>query len=58
VVVFVVLGYLGVKPPEPTLNLMAKIGTLLYFAFFMLMPWWSEMGEFKPVPNRVTFAAH
>jgi ubiquinol-cytochrome c reductase cytochrome b subunit len=37
---------------------MAKIGTLLYFAFFMLMPWWSEMGEFKPVPNRVTFAAH
>jgi len=58
VVVFVVLGYLGVKPPEPMLNLMAQIGTLLYFAFFMLMPWWSAMGSFKPVPHRVTFAAH
>jgi ubiquinol-cytochrome c reductase cytochrome b subunit len=58
VVVFIVLGYLGVKPPEPVLNLMAQIGTLLYFAFFMLMPWWSAMGSFKPVPHRVTFAAH
>jgi ubiquinol-cytochrome c reductase cytochrome b subunit len=58
VVVFVVLGYLGVKPPEPMLNLMAQIGTLLYFAFFMLMPWWSAMGSFKSVPHRVTFAAH
>jgi ubiquinol-cytochrome c reductase cytochrome b subunit len=58
VVVFVVLGYLGVLPPEDTRNLIAKIGTLAYFAFFMLMPWWSAMGEFKPVPDRVTFAAH
>ena len=58
VVVFVVLGYLGVLPPEDTRNLIAKIGTLAYFAFFMLMPWWSAMGEFRPVPDRVTFAAH
>jgi len=36
----------------------SQIGTLLYFAFFLLMPWWSRMGEFKPVPSRVTFAAH
>jgi len=35
-----------------------QVGTLLYFAFFLLMPWWSRMGEFKPVPSRVTFAAH
>jgi ubiquinol-cytochrome c reductase cytochrome b subunit len=26
--------------------------------FFLLMPWWSRIGEFKPVPDRVTFAAH
>jgi len=58
VVVFLVLGYLGVQPPEELRNLVAKIGTLLYFAFFMLMPWWSAMGEFKSVPDRVTFAAH
>ncbi len=57
-VVFLVLGYLGTQPPEPTLTLIAQAGTLLYFAFFFLMPWWSRVGEFKPVPERVTFVAH
>jgi cytochrome c1 len=28
--------------------------TLLYFSFFLLMPWWSAMGTFKKVPDRVT----
>ncbi|MEK9774819.1 MAG: cytochrome b N-terminal domain-containing protein, partial [Quisquiliibacterium sp.] len=58
VLVFVVLGYFGVLAPSPIGNLFSKIGTLLYFSFFLLMPWWSRMGEFKPVPDRVTFAAH
>lgn len=57
-VVFLVLGYLGTQPPEPVLVVTAQIGTLLYFAFFLLMPWWSRVGQFKPVPERVTFAAH
>jgi ubiquinol-cytochrome c reductase cytochrome b subunit len=30
----------------------------VYFGFFLLMPWWSRLGTFKPVPDRVTFAAH
>jgi ubiquinol-cytochrome c reductase cytochrome b subunit len=30
----------------------------VYFAFFALMPWWSRMGSFKPVPERVNFKAH
>jgi ubiquinol-cytochrome c reductase cytochrome b subunit len=34
------------------------VGTLLYFAFFLLMPWWSRMGEFKTPPERVTFHPH
>jgi ubiquinol-cytochrome c reductase cytochrome b subunit len=58
VVVFLVLGYFGVLAPSPIGSLFSKIGTLLYFAFFLLMPWWSRMGQFKPVPERVTFAAH
>ncbi len=58
VVVFLVLGYFGVLAPSPLGNLISKIGTLLYFAFFLLMPWWSRMGKFKPVPDRVTFHAH
>jgi ubiquinol-cytochrome c reductase cytochrome b subunit len=39
-------------------SLLSMIGTVLYFAFFLLMPWWSEMGEFKKVPDRVVFHAH
>ncbi|MDT3679464.1 MAG: cytochrome bc complex cytochrome b subunit [Burkholderiaceae bacterium] len=58
VVVFLVLGYLGTTPVSPTNSLFSKIGTLLYFAFFLLMPWWSSSGRFKPVPERVTFHGH
>ena len=58
VVVFLVLGYFGTQPPSPINERASQVGTLLYFAFFLLMPWWSRMGEFKPVPSRVTFAAH
>ncbi|MEO8280235.1 MAG: cytochrome bc complex cytochrome b subunit [Ideonella sp.] len=58
VFVFLVLGYLGVQPPSPTGERISQIGTLIYFGFFLLMPWWSRLGEFKPVPERVTFAAH
>ena len=58
VIVFLVLGYTGVQPPSPVAQVVAQAGTLLYFAFFLFMPWWSAMGEFKPVPDRVTFAAH
>jgi ubiquinol-cytochrome c reductase cytochrome b subunit len=58
VVFFFVLGYLGIQPPTALGTLVAQIGTLLYFGFFLLMPWWSRLGTFKPVPGRVTFAAH
>ena len=58
VVNFVILGYLGVQPPSPIGERVSQIGTLFYFGFFLLMPWWSRLGNFKPVPDRVTFAAH
>jgi ubiquinol-cytochrome c reductase cytochrome b subunit len=58
VVNFVVLAYLGVQPPSPTGERISQVGTLFYFGFFLLMPWWSRLGEFKPVPERITFAAH
>jgi ubiquinol-cytochrome c reductase cytochrome b subunit len=58
VVNFVVLGYLGIKPPSDAGTLVAQVGTIFYFGFFLLMPWWSRMGEFKPVPDRVTFQPH
>jgi ubiquinol-cytochrome c reductase cytochrome b subunit len=58
IVNFVVLGYLGVKPPSDLGTLVSQAGTLFYFGFFLLMPWWSRIGEFKPVPDRVVFKAH
>ncbi len=58
VVNFLVLGYLGIKPPSLINERVSQIGTLFYFGFFLLMPWWSGLGSFKPVPDRVTFAAH
>jgi ubiquinol-cytochrome c reductase cytochrome b subunit len=58
VVFFVVLGYLGIQPPSDLGTIVAQVGTIFYFGFFLLMPWWSTVGEFKPVPERITFAAH
>jgi ubiquinol-cytochrome c reductase cytochrome b subunit len=58
VVFFVVLGYFGIQPPSAFGERFSQVGTLFYFGFFLLMPWWSKRGDFKPVPNRVTFAPH
>ena len=55
---FFVLGYLGVQPVSDIGGRVSQVGTLFYFGFFLLMPWWSALGEPKPVPQRVTFAAH
>jgi ubiquinol-cytochrome c reductase cytochrome b subunit len=58
VVDMLVLGYLGIQPVSDLYTLIAQIGTVFYFGFFVLMPWWSRIGEFKPVPDRVTFQPH
>ena len=55
---FLVLGYLGAQAPSDIGNYVSQLGTLVYFGFFLLMPWWSRIGAFKPVPDRVTFVAH
>jgi ubiquinol-cytochrome c reductase cytochrome b subunit len=58
VINFVILAYLGVQPPSSVGERVSQVGTLFYFGFFILMPWWSRLGEPKPVPSRVVFAAH
>ncbi|MYZ51732.1 cytochrome b [Malikia spinosa] len=58
VINFLILGYLGVQPPSPVGERVSQVGTLLYFGFFLLMPWWSRLGTPKPVPSRVTFKPH
>src|SRR5689334_6010547 len=54
VIVFVVLGYFGTQPVSPFGTYMAQLCTVLYFAFFFLMPWYTRMDRTKPVPDRVT----
>ncbi|SHH40404.1 cytochrome bc complex cytochrome b subunit [Massilia sp. CF038] len=55
---FVTLGYLGTQLPTAAFTILSQVCTLIYFSFFLLMPWWSSMGTFKPVPKRVTFHPH
>ena len=51
---FVILGVLGVLAPTPERTLVARICTVLYFAYFILMPFYTRMEKTKPVPERVT----
>ena len=54
VISFVMLGWLGVQPVTPINALLARVFTALYFAFFILMPWYTSIGKTKEVPTRVT----
>jgi ubiquinol-cytochrome c reductase cytochrome b subunit len=71
-IAFLVLGYLGVKPPgvwgglrimdhvilNDIAQTVSQLCAFIYFGFFLLMPWWSALGKFKPVPDRVTYQPH
>jgi ubiquinol-cytochrome c reductase cytochrome b subunit len=66
VVSFLVLGYLGTVPANvwgqfgawlgkaDIATVVARIFTVVYFAFFILMPWYTKKDKTKPVPERVT----
>lgn len=54
VVAFFILGYLGVLAPTPMRTLVSQVCTLIYFGFFLLMPWYSQIDKCKPEPERVT----
>ncbi len=54
IVSFFILGYLGTIPPSPGATALAQVCTLLYFSYFVLMPWYTRVEKTKPVPERVT----
>ncbi len=58
VISFIGLGYLGAVPSDPVRTLFSQIFTLIYFLFFLLMPFYTSMETVKPVPDRVTGGAH
>ena len=55
VISFLTLGWLGVQPAEGVYVLKARIFTVLYFAFFLLMPYYTTIDKTKPVPERVVY---
>jgi ubiquinol-cytochrome c reductase cytochrome b subunit len=57
VITFIALSYLGLQPADGVYVLLARIFTVLYFAFFLLMPWYTRAEKTKPVPQRVTYHA-
>jgi ubiquinol-cytochrome c reductase cytochrome b subunit len=54
VIAFIGLGILGVLPATPLYTLISQILSVVYFAFFLLMPWYTKNDTTKPVPERVT----
>lgn len=69
VVSFLILGYLGTEPSNvwgqfdagtiivggaDRATVVARVFSLVYFAFFVLMPWYSKKDKTKKVPERVT----
>ena len=53
VISFIVLGYLGSVAPNPTRTFLAQIFTIIYFAYFLLMPFYTKYEKCKPVPERI-----
>jgi ubiquinol-cytochrome c reductase cytochrome b subunit len=54
VISFFVLGYLGTIAPSPGATALAQVCTLAYFAYFILMPWYTRAEKTKPEPERIT----
>lgn len=55
VVSFIALAYLGTVAATPTATIFSRVFSVLYFAFFLLMPIYSKVDKTKPLPERVTF---
>ncbi|MBA1261307.1 cytochrome b [Stutzerimonas sp. NM35] len=50
---FIILGVLGVLSPTPERTLVSRICTIIYFAYFILMPFYTKLEKTKVVPQRV-----
>lgn len=51
--VFIILGYLGVQPSTPGRTILAQVCTLIYFLYFIGMPFWTRREKCHTVPERV-----
>jgi len=51
---FIILGWLGAQVATPNVTLGSRIFTIIYFLFFLLMPFYTANDTDKPVPDRTT----
>jgi ubiquinol-cytochrome c reductase cytochrome b subunit len=55
---FVALGWLGLQPATPGYTNAARVFSVAYFAFFLLMPWYTRIDRTRQPPDRITYHAH
>jgi len=63
VISFIVLGWLGTQPTDflgsigktDVAVILARLFTVVYFAFFLLMPWYSRIDKTRPEPERLAY---
>ncbi|MBB6093944.1 ubiquinol-cytochrome c reductase cytochrome b subunit [Povalibacter uvarum] len=53
---FLALGYLGLQPATPAATNAARVFAVVYFSFFVLMPWYSRVDRTSAIPTRTTSA--
>ena len=53
IISFIGLGYLGTQAPTAAFTIMARIFSVIYFGFFIFMPWYTKIDKTKPVPERI-----
>jgi len=53
-IVVIGLGYLGSKPPEGAYVIIARLFTIYYFAYFLIiLPILGKVEKTKPLPNSI-----
>ncbi len=55
VVSFISLGYLGMMAPTPLRTFAAQAFSVLYFGFFIALPFYTRFEKTKPLPSRVNY---
>ena len=52
---FITLGWLGMQPAESIYVILARIFSVIYFCYFLLMPYYTAIDKTRPVPERVVY---
>ena len=55
VISFLALGWLGLQAATPLYTWLARFFAVVYFAFFIFMPFYTSTDNDKPVPDRVRY---